>query len=69
MKPLNVILAVVGGAVAGATVGLLLAPKKGTDTREDIIKCIREKKKLCKKNRKRLEKLAEEIEEEIDNKL
>ena len=29
MKPLHIILSVIGGAVAGAAVGLLLAPKKG----------------------------------------
>ena len=29
MKALNIVLAVIGGAVAGATVGLLLAPEKG----------------------------------------
>lgn len=28
MKPLHVILAVIGGAVAGAAVGLLVAPEK-----------------------------------------
>ena len=33
MKPLHVILAVIGGAVAGAAVGLLVAPEKGEDTR------------------------------------
>ncbi len=29
MKALNIVLAVVGGAIAGAEVGLLLAPEKG----------------------------------------
>ncbi len=28
MKPLHIILSVIGGAVAGAAVGLLLAPRK-----------------------------------------
>lgn len=27
MKPLHIVLAVIGGAIAGATVGLLLAPE------------------------------------------
>ena len=44
MKALNIVLAVIGGAVAGATVGLLLAPEKGEKTRRNIVKYLEKKK-------------------------
>ena len=34
MKAIHVISAVIGGAIAGAAVGLLVAPEKGDDTRK-----------------------------------
>lgn len=60
-------MAVVGGAICGATVGLLLAPGKGSDTRDKIATCLR-KKGVCLK-RNKMEKLVDEIEDEIDDKL
>ena len=36
MKSLGYLGAFFGGAIAGAVIGLLLAPEKGTDTREKI---------------------------------
>lgn len=64
MKPLHVISAVIGGAIAGAAVGLLLAPEKGIHTRDKIAKLLKEKGICLKKDK--LEELAEEIEDQIE---
>lgn len=63
MKPLNVFLAVVGGALVGAAVGLLFAPEKGEKTRDNIAKYLKSKGITLKKSQ--MDELADEIAEEL----
>ncbi len=66
MKPLNIVLAVAGGALVGAAVGLLFAPEKGSKTRSEIAKFLRSKGIILKKNK--LEELADELDAEVEDK-
>lgn len=63
MKGLNIALAVIAGAVAGAAVGLMFAPKKGAETRKEIAKYLRSKG--VKLPKAELDEVVDEIAAEI----
>ncbi|MDE6804720.1 MAG: YtxH domain-containing protein [Muribaculaceae bacterium] len=65
MKAIHIICAVIGGAIAGAAVGLLVAPETGEDTRKKILEVLREKGISLKKDK--MEELVDEIEDQIEN--
>lgn len=67
MKPINIVMAVVVGVVAGAAVGLLFAPDKGSNTRTKIADAV--KKAGIKLNPKKMDELVDDITEEIEKEL
>ena len=63
MKALNVVIAAAAGVVVGAAAGILLAPRRGSETREAIMDYLKAHCPKCKKQN--LEVLADQIAEEI----
>ncbi len=63
MKGLPLVIAAVGGALVGAAAALLLAPQKGSDTREAIKNFVRSHVPGIKD--RELDTLADQIAEEI----
>ncbi|MBP5771561.1 MAG: YtxH domain-containing protein [Bacteroidaceae bacterium] len=65
MKALNYLVAFLGGVAIGSAAGILLAPEKGTDTRERIAEALR--KRGIRLNRKDMNALVNDISEELAN--
>ena len=63
MKNLTILAAFLGGAVAGAAIGILFAPERGDETRQRIAEALR--KRGINLGKGDLRKLVDEIANEI----
>ena len=65
MRSLGYLGAFIGGALAGAVIGLLVAPEKGVDTRSKITDAVDDfmKKHNIKLSRKQMSDLVDDIAE------
>ena len=68
MKGLSYFAAFLGGAVAGAVAGLLLAPEKGADTRVKVGNAVDAfmKKHNIKLSRKEMDDLVDDLKDAVE---